>query len=108
MGLYQTSDEQKVRLYEIATSMEKAGLPDKFIACAVEIGLYYGGVFDLFELWAEEGDGEEREQILSDIQEEINEFKEHLQEHYMNEEKIKPCPFCGSSNILMSLLLARG
>ena len=31
--------------------------------------------------------------------EEINEFKEHLQEHYMNEEKIKPCPFCGSSNI---------
>lgn len=78
MSLYQTTDEQKVRLYKVATMMEQAGLSDKFIANAVEIGCYYEGVFELFELWAEEEDEEERAQIISDIQVEINEHQERL------------------------------
>jgi hypothetical protein len=76
MSLFQTTPEQKMKLYEIATLMKKTGLPDEFIANSVEIGLYYEGVYDLFELWAEEEDQEERDQIISDLQEEIYEYKE--------------------------------
>jgi hypothetical protein len=79
VSLYQTTDEQKVRLYKIATMMEQAGLPSKFIAGAVEIGRYYEGVYDLFELWAEEDDQEERAQTISDIQDEIDEHQEQPQ-----------------------------
>ena len=76
MSLFITSDVQKVRLYEIATLMKQHGLKDKFIASAVEIGLYYEGVFDLFSLWATEEDESERERIISDIQDEVVEYKE--------------------------------
>ena len=54
--------------------MKQKGLEDKFIANAVEIGLYYEGVFDLFELWAEEEDQNEKDQIISNIHEEISEY----------------------------------
>ncbi len=80
MSVFQTTPEQKVKLYEIATLMKQDGLPDSFIANAVEIGLYYEGIFDLFELWAEEEEQNEKDQIISDLQEEINEFKEQPKE----------------------------
>lgn len=80
MSQYQTSAKQKVRIYEIASLMKQNGLADKFIANAVEIGLYYEGVFDLFKLWASEKDQEERDQIIADIQEEIDEYKEQAKE----------------------------
>jgi len=76
MNQYQTSAKQKVRLYEIASLMKKEGLPDSFIANAVEIGLYYEGIFDLFELWVSEKSQKERYQIIADLQEEIDEYKE--------------------------------
>ncbi|MEX0798170.1 MAG: helix-turn-helix transcriptional regulator [Bacteriovoracaceae bacterium] len=79
MSLYQTTDEQKVHLYKIATLMEQAGLPSKFIASAVEIGCYYEGVYNLFELWDEEEDQDEKAQIISDIQEEIDEYAQQPQ-----------------------------
>lgn len=80
MSLFKTTDGQKVRLYEIAALMKQSGLEDKFIANAVEIGLYYEGVFDLFDLWADEKDQAERDQIIADIQDEIAEFKERPRE----------------------------
>lgn len=76
MSLFEVSPEQKIKLYEIATSMKASGLDALFIASGVEIGLIYEGVFDLFELWAKEKDPEERDTILADIQDEIDEFKE--------------------------------
>ena len=48
-----TNAAQKVKLYEIAAQIKQHGIPDVFIADAVEIGLYYEGI-DLFELWAAE------------------------------------------------------
>ena len=50
MSLFKTDPEQKVRLYQIATLMKQEDLPDIFISKAVEVGLYYEGVYDLFEL----------------------------------------------------------
>jgi DNA-binding phage protein len=76
MSLFQTSDAQKVTLYKIASEMKLSGLSDKFIADAVEIGRYYEGVYDLFELWATEVDPDFKEQIVANIQAEIDEFCE--------------------------------
>ena len=80
MSQYQTNDKQKVRIYGIAGLMKQAGLSDKFIANAVEIGLYYEGAYDLFELWASEEDQKERDQIIADLQDEIGEYKEQPKE----------------------------
>ncbi len=80
MSVFQTKPEQKVRLYVIATEMKQFGLSDLFIANAVELGLDYEGVYDLFELWAVEEDSNERDQIIADLQEEINEYKEQPRE----------------------------
>ena len=76
MGLFQTSAEQKVNLYQIASLMKQEGLSDIFISSAVEIGLYYEGIYDLFELWANENDTKERNNIIADIQEDIDEYEE--------------------------------
>lgn len=76
MSLFETSPAQKIKLYEIATLMKNSGLDDSFIANGVDIGLIYEGVFDLFELWAEEEDQTEKEAILADIQDEIDEYQD--------------------------------
>lgn len=82
MSLFETTPEQKLRLYEIATSMKASGLDDAFIANGVEIGCIYEGIYDLFELWAEEQDQDERAAILADIQDEIDDFKEQPEEPF--------------------------
>jgi DNA-binding phage protein len=75
MSLFKTSDEEKVRLYEIATQMKANGLDSRFIANAVELAKTYEGAFDLFCLWADEKDDEEKDNLISIIQEEIDEFQ---------------------------------
>lgn len=75
MKLFQTNPEQKVKLCEIAALMKQKGLPVTFISDAVEIGLYYEGVYDLFELWVNENNIKEKNNIIADIQEEIDEYK---------------------------------
>lgn len=76
MSLFKTTDEQKVRLYEIATLMENDGLDSRFIANAVKLAEIYEGTFDLFCLWVDEEDQEEKNNIISDIQVEIEEYRE--------------------------------
>ena len=48
MSLYKTTDEQKVKLYEIATKMKKEGLEARFIANAVQFAEIYEGAYDFF------------------------------------------------------------
>jgi transcriptional regulator with XRE-family HTH domain len=80
MSLFQTNAEQKVQLYQIASLMKQDGLSDIFISNAVEIGLYYEGVYELFELWSNERDSKEKSNIIADIQDEIDEYKEQPKE----------------------------
>ena len=82
MSLFKTSDSQKVMLYKIAADMKAQGLPDKFIADAVEVGAYYEGVFDLFELWLSEDDQDFKDQIISNIQDEVDEYSEQPKKPY--------------------------
>jgi DNA-binding phage protein len=76
MSTFKTSDQQKVRVYQIASEMRAEGLSDRFIVGAVRLADYYEGAYDLFELWANERDQETRDEIISDLQEEIEEYVE--------------------------------
>lgn len=76
MSLYQTSDAQKVRLYEIAAEMARSGLSSSFIVGAVELASDSEGIYDLMELWSSEDEPGERGQIEADIQEAIDEAAE--------------------------------
>ncbi|MCB0343056.1 MAG: helix-turn-helix transcriptional regulator [Pseudobdellovibrionaceae bacterium] len=80
MSDFITTDEQKVKIYTIAATMKQSGLSDRFISSAVRLAEYYEGVFDLFELWAEEEGSQEKKSIIADIQEEIDEFREQPNE----------------------------
>lgn len=73
---YTTTPAQKVRVYQIAALMKQAGLSDTFIAGVVDMAAEYEGTYDLMELWASEENSQEREDILSDLQEEVDAFLE--------------------------------
>lgn len=73
--LYKTSKEQRIRLYEIADSMRQHGLDAGFVENGVELAEIYEGAFDLFCLWADETDENEKNYIVCDLETEIAEFQ---------------------------------
>lgn len=66
-----TSD-LKVELIEIGHDMNQAGLSKTFIAEAVETAFEFEGVYDLMKIWSDETDPSERDEIIADIQDLIN------------------------------------
>lgn len=58
-----------VKLFVIARDMHESGLSDRFVVSALEIAFKYEGVADLMVLWHEEDDSSERDEIIADIQE---------------------------------------
>lgn len=66
-----TSDV-KVELIEIGHMMNQAGLSKPFIAAAVETAFEFEGVYDLMKMWAEEDVPAEKDEIVADIQDLIN------------------------------------
>ncbi|BDA69249.1 hypothetical protein CAL7716_034150 [Calothrix sp. PCC 7716] len=73
---FTTSPEQKIRVYDIATKMAKVGLSVAFINDAVEMASEYEGLHDLMVLWDEETDICTQDEIIADIQDEIDQYKE--------------------------------
>jgi hypothetical protein len=70
---YQTSSQHQVDLFEVATQMRREGLPDEFIADGVAAARNYAGVYDLMMMWAETVDEDERDELVADIQDMIDE-----------------------------------
>lgn len=66
------SSSNDVELFEIAHQMKVEKLPDSFISEAVRTALQYEGVADLLKLWLDEDAAEERNEIIADIQELID------------------------------------
>jgi DNA-binding phage protein len=62
----------RVESYAIGAEMKKVGLPDNFIVAAVTTANDFEGVFNLLKMWANESDPAERDAIVSDIQELID------------------------------------
>lgn len=73
MILFQTTDDQKVRLFEIAAAMAATELAKSFIAAAVALASDSEGIYDLMELWADEPDAGSRDEIVADIQDAVDE-----------------------------------
>lgn len=79
-----TSDV-KVELIEIGHKMNQAGLSKPFIAAAVETAFEFEGVYDLMKMWVEEDVPADREEIIADIQDLINDCtqKEKVESAYV-------------------------
>ena len=63
---------KEVKLFKIAAQMEKEKLPSIFIVTAIKTALEFEGVADLLNLWSEEDEKKEKEEIISDIQDMID------------------------------------
>jgi DNA-binding phage protein len=70
----QIKSDDKVMVMGIATKMSSAGLPNSFIASATEMAFHFEGVFDLFLMWDAESIQSERDEIVADIQELVEDF----------------------------------
>jgi len=64
--------DYKVELMEIGSAMYKKGLPSSFVAAAVETAFEFEGVYDLMKMWSEETDKKERDEVIADIQDLID------------------------------------
>ena len=61
-----------MEVVEIGHQMNQAGLPKEFIAAAVSTAFEFEGVYDLLKMWAADSDPIERDEVVSDIQELID------------------------------------
>lgn len=82
MIAFKYQSEVNVELYSIADEMKQNGLSTAFIDQAIQTALVYEGVADLVRLWSSEMNSDERNEIIADIQEMIDECKQHTQEEY--------------------------
>lgn len=72
MRAQKMTPDLKVELIEVGHMMNKAGLPHKFIAAAVETAFEFEGVYNLMKMWVDETDKKERDEIVADIQDLID------------------------------------
>src|SRR5476649_2252945 len=68
---YKYMPSHEMKLFEIALRMKKKGLSDEFVIMAIKTALYYEGIAELVELWDQETDVSEQNEIIADIQEMI-------------------------------------
>ena len=66
------SNACRVESYAIGAAMRQAGLPDQFIVAAVSAGNDFEGVFNLLTLWGDTADHTEKDAIIADLQELID------------------------------------
>ncbi len=72
---FQTTDEQKLHLADIIVKMKKERLDERFVAAAAKIAWDDQGAFDLMNLWGETSDKAERDEIVADIQDTIDDHE---------------------------------
>lgn len=72
-----STDDEKINLFRIALKMRKAGLSNHFIIAAVRDALEHEGMCDLMELWESESNKKERDEIIADIQDLLDDASQH-------------------------------
>ena len=78
---FKTSPEQVLALASIMVEMKNAGLDHEFIVKASELGRTDQGIYDLMALWMDApGHPAERDEIIADLQESIDDYAEAPQE----------------------------
>lgn len=82
---FKTTNEQILELAQIVVDMKHAGLDHNFIAHVYELGRTDQGIYDLAAMWLAEEDPTERDEILADLQESLDDY-----EHAPREPEQKP------------------
>lgn len=72
-----TNPQQMVTLYKIAAALSSAGHSDEFVEGVVGVASISQGCFELAELWAEAESQEDRDAVVADLQERIDELTSH-------------------------------
>ena len=62
----------KVELIEVGHKMNQSGLPHEFIADAVQTAFEFEGIYNLMKMWENENKQKERDEIVADIQDLID------------------------------------
>ena len=73
MNVQTLTVHKNVELIEIGHQMNQVGLSENFVAFAVRVAFEYEGVYDLMKMWSEETDEGEKNEIVADIQDMIDE-----------------------------------
>lgn len=74
--IFKTTALQKLEVYKIAALMgNDPKLSPDFISQAVELALHSQGTFELMSLWRDEKNGHERDEIIADLQESVDDFE---------------------------------
>ncbi len=75
----------QVELFEIGAQMKQAHLPEEFISVAVLTAIEFEGIYDLMKMWTTETDETDRNEIVADIQDMIDDCaqKEKLDGPYV-------------------------
>jgi hypothetical protein len=73
---FKTTPDQVMTLAAIMVEMKAAGLEQQFIVEASELGRTDQGVYDLMALWRDTNDPSERDEIVADIQDSIDDYRE--------------------------------
>lgn len=76
------NDKKRFKIAMIVFKMAEEGLSQDFIFQLFCLAEKYEGIFDLLNLWVNETDQKEREEIIADLQDEIEELQ--------NAEVVKP------------------
>ncbi|MCX7116422.1 MAG: helix-turn-helix transcriptional regulator [Legionellales bacterium] len=81
-SMFHLTPEQDMSLFFISQKLKTAGFPLEFISSAVRTALRYEGVADLIFLWNREESASERNEIIADIQELIDDCSQLNKEEY--------------------------
>ena len=76
MTVFKTTDEQKIRLASIVTEMDKQGLSSSFVVSCMTLADEDQGAFELMDLWSRLGPGNDRDEVIADLQEMVDEAAE--------------------------------
>jgi len=80
-------------LLEIALEMKKAGLSEAFIEHCVRLAMDLEGILDLMVIWDEEKDPSEKNDVIADLQNEIDEYlsgqKSRIEKPFVKEEQFE-------------------
>lgn len=89
---FKTTPKQVMKLASIMVEMKEAGLAQNFIVEASELARNDQGVFDLMALWHGTKDDSEKDEIVADIQESLDDYRDAppapLKKPYIKFEKL--------------------
>jgi DNA-binding phage protein len=80
---YHLSPKEQVNLFEIAYQMKQKKLPDEFISMAIQLALKFEGINNLVNLWANETEQSERNEIVADLQGLIDDCSQQDKQEYV-------------------------